>query len=78
MLVSEGPYATPFKFHLVTDNRSRSPVDLGSDLGGKMDATAEIRGNTLTTFLKKKGKSQLFMTATRTIHPGTFYFIEQN
>lgn len=64
----KGPYATPFNFALTTDNRSFSDVDLG-ELGGLTDATAEIKGNSLITYLRKKGTGKIFMTATRTINP---------
>jgi hypothetical protein len=65
---TKGPYATKYNFILNTDGRTRSDVDLGQ-LGGKTDATAEIKGNTMITYLRKKGKRNVFMTAKRTINP---------
>lgn len=69
LLIAEGPYATKYDFVLYPDGRSISDVDLG-ELGGKTTATAKYEGNTLTTYLTKKGKRGLFMTAKRTILPG--------
>ena len=51
------------------DGRRASDVDLGQ-LGGKTVATARFEGDTLTTYLRKKGK--LFMTAKRTIRAGMY------
>jgi len=65
---TKGPYATKYDFVLYPDGRSISDVDLG-ELGGKTTATAKYEGNTLTTYLTKKGKRGLFMTAKRTILP---------
>lgn len=65
----EGPYATKYNFLLYPDLRTVTDVDLGQ-LGGKTDATAEIKGNTMITYLRKKGKRNVFMTAKRTINPG--------
>ena len=67
---SGGPYATPSSFTLIPDNRSFSDVDLGV-LGGLTDATAEFEGNSMITYLRKKGTPEIFMTAKRTINPGT-------
>ena len=67
---SEGPSATKYSFDLYPDGRRVSKVDLGQ-LGGLTEATARYEGNTLTTYLRKKGK--LFMTAKRIMNPGTFY-----
>jgi len=61
---TKGPYATKYNFVLYPDGRRASDVDLGQ-LGGKTVATARFEGDTLTTYLRKKGK--LFMTAKRTI-----------
>ena len=71
---AEGPYATKYNFVLYPDGRTRSDVDLGT-LGGETTATAkwENDGKSLTTYLTKKGKRDLFMTATRTINPGIFF-----
>ena len=68
LLILEGPSATPYNFVLYPDGQRRSTVDLGQ-LGGKTSATARYEGNTLTTFLSKKGK--LLMTAQRIMNPGT-------
>merc|ERR1712150_52426 len=65
---TKGPYKTKYNFVLYPDNQRVSFLDLGQ-LGGKMDATGKFEGNTLTTFLRKKGKRDLFMTAKRTINP---------
>ena len=54
---------------LFPDGKTRSDVDLGQ-LGGKTTATARFEGNTLTTYLTKKGKKGLFMTAKRIMNPG--------
>ena len=54
------------------DGRRASDVDLGQ-LGGKTVATARFEGDTLTTYLRKKGK--LFMTAKRTIRAGIYILI---
>jgi hypothetical protein len=54
---------------LYPDGRKKSQVDLGQ-LGGLTEATARYEGNTLTTYLSKKGK--LFMTAKRIMNPGIF------
>lgn len=64
----KGPYAELFNFTVTTDLRTVSDVDLGQ-LGGLCDTTAEVRGNTLFTYLRQKGKRDLFVTATRTMHP---------
>ena len=68
-IFSEGPYATKYNFVLYPDGRRASDVDLGQ-LGGKTVATARFEGDTLTTYLRKKGK--LFMTAKRTIRAGMY------
>lgn len=65
---TKGPYATKYNFVLYPDLRTVTDVDLGQ-LGGKTDATAEIKGNTMITYLRKKGKRNVFMTAKRTINP---------
>merc|ERR1712112_369417 len=46
---------------------TQSVVDLGSDLGGVTDAIAEIKGNSLITYLTKKGEDSVYMHAIRTI-----------
>jgi len=65
---TKGPYATKYNFDLYPDVRTVTFLDLG-ELGGKTDASGKFEGNTLTTFLRKKGKRELFMTAKRTINP---------
>jgi len=65
---TKGPYATKYDFVLFPDGKTRSDVDLGQ-LGGKTTATARFEGNTLTTYLTKKGKKGLFMTAKRIMNP---------
>jgi len=63
---TKGPSSTRYNFALYPDGRRTSTVDLGQ-LGGKTVATAKYEGNTLTTFLHKKGK--LLMTAQRIMNP---------
>ena len=63
-----GPKADRLKFDLYDDNRTFSVVDLGENLGGLTDATAEIIGSSLVTSLRKKGETDIYMTATRTIN----------
>ena len=50
------------------DNQSRTNVDLGS-LGGPRKARAEIKGNSLVTYLHKLDNDVVDVTATRTIDP---------
>ena len=65
-LFPEGPRQSPFKFDLRIDNKTRTDVDLG-ELGGQTKATAEIRGNSLITYIHNKDTGVLFLTATRTV-----------
>jgi len=62
-----GPLAKVFDFTLHPDGSTQSVVDLGSDLGGVTDAIAEIKGNSLITYLTKKGEDSVYMHAIRTI-----------
>jgi len=63
-----GPLAKVFEFVLHPDGRTQSVVDLGSDLGGLTDGTAEIKGNSLITYLTKQGEEEIYMHAIRTIN----------
>lgn len=62
----KGPRSEVFAFDLVTDNRTTTNVDLGA-LGGPRLATAEIKGNTVITYLHKPEDNVIDMIATRTI-----------
>ena len=50
------------------DNQSRTNADLGS-LGGPRKARAELKGNSLITYLHKLDNDVVDVTATRTIDP---------
>merc|ERR1712212_1073443 len=66
-----GPFAEVFNFTLHPDGSTQSIVDLGSNLGGVTDAIAEIKGNSLITYLTKKGEDTVYMQAIRTIKEDT-------
>merc|ERR1712223_2258644 len=66
-----GPYAEVFNFTLHPDGSTQSSVDLGSNLGGVTDAIAELKGNSLITYLTKKGEDSVYMRAIRTIKEDT-------
>merc|ERR1712209_212341 len=48
------PLGKTFDFILHPDGKTQSKVDLGPDLGGMTDGIAEIKGNSLITYLKKE------------------------
>merc|ERR1712142_135016 len=62
----KGPRAERFDFKLVINNSTRTNVDLGA-LGGPTKATAEIRGDTLITYIHEIPSNKLFLTASRTV-----------
>jgi len=65
---TSGPLGKTFDFSLHPDGKTQSKVDLGPDLGGMTDGIAEIKGNSLITYLKKEGQDEMYMHAIRTIN----------
>jgi len=61
-----GPLKKESNFMLKIDNVTVTEVDL-KILGGKTDATGAVVGNSLMTYLRKPGGSDIFLTAKRTI-----------
>ena len=51
--ISGGPYDEKYKNVIVPNNSTRTIVDLGKEVGGKRQATAEFQGNTLVTYLHR-------------------------
>ncbi len=71
IIISEGPRYEDYQFNLIPDGQSRTDIDLGV-LGGPRKATAELKGNSLMTYLHKMDASdEVDVIAIRTIDPAT-------
>jgi len=64
-----GPLKKESSFTLKIDNTTVTDVDLKT-LGGIHGGTAEIVANSLVTYLRKPGTTDVFMTAKRVLYPG--------
>merc|ERR1719320_1153211 len=64
-----GPLKRESSFILKIDKMTVTEVDLKS-LGGINDATGEIVGNSVITYLRKPGTTDVFLTAERRLYPG--------
>ena len=65
---SEGPLKEVFNYKITPDNSTIEMIDLGEALGGMREATAEIVGNSLVSYLKVPGPSgEIDMIATRSL-----------
>lgn len=69
LTTKNGPLKTESTFKLTIDNATVTDVDLKS-LGGLTKATSGVVGNSLMTYLKKPGGSEIFIIAKRTLYPG--------
>jgi len=49
----KGPHNEAYNHEKVVDNTTRADIDLGSEIGGMRQATAEIVGSSLITYLHK-------------------------
>ena len=57
-----------FNYKITPDNSTIEMIDLGEALGGMREATAEIVGNSLVSYLKVPGPSgEIDMIATRSL-----------
>ena len=66
--ISEGPLKEVFNYKITPDNSTIEMIDLGDALGGMREATAEIVGNSLVSYLKVPGPSgAIDMIATRSL-----------
>merc|ERR1712172_9280 len=66
----KGPLKEVFNYKITPDNSTIEMIDLGEALGGMREATAEIVGNSLVSYLKVPGPSgAIDMIATRSMDP---------
>ena len=74
--VSGGPYDEKFKNVIVPNNSTRTIVDLGKEVGGKRQATAEFQGNTLVTYLHRldNDKVDVIFTQSLTRNANVMYY----
>ena len=72
--ISEGPLKEVFNYKITPDNSTIEMIDLGEALGGMREATAEIVGNSLVSYLKVPGPSgAIDMIATRSMDPSKYF-----
>ena len=64
--ISEGPLKEVFNYKITPDNSTIEMIDLGEALGGMREATAEIVGNSLVSYLKVPS-GEIDMIATRSL-----------
>ena len=67
---SEGPRYENYALELVTDNKTKTDVDLGQ-LGGPRKAVAEFKGDSLYTYLHKLNDNIVDVIAICKINPDT-------
>ena len=68
IIISEGPRKEAFNYKITPDNSTIEMIDLGAALGGMREATAEIVGNSLVSYLRVPGPSgEIDMIATRSL-----------
>ena len=68
IIILEGPKKEAFNYKITPDNSTIEMIDLGAALGGMREATAEIVGNSLVSYLKVPGPSgEIDMIATRSL-----------
>ena len=74
--ISGGPYDENFKNVIVPNNSTRTIVDLGKEVGGKRQATAEFQGNTLVTYLHRldNDKVDVIFTQSLTRNANVMYY----
>ena len=65
--ISGGPYDEKFKNVIVPNNSTRTIVDLGKEVGGKRQATAEFQGNTLVTYLHRLDNDKVDVIFTQSL-----------
>ena len=75
--ISEGPRKEAFNYKITPDNSTIEMIDLGAALGGMREATAEIVGNSLVSYLKVPGPTgEIDIIATRSINPSKYFTIQ--
>ena len=63
-----------FNYKITPDNSTIEMIDLGAALGGMREATAEIVGNSLVSYLKVPGPTgEIDIISTRSINPSKFW-----
>ena len=72
--ISEGPLKEVFNYKITPDNSTIEMIDLGEALGGMREATAEIVGNSLVSYLKVPS-GEIDMIATRSMDPSKYFTI---
>merc|ERR1712008_15473 len=74
----KGPKKEAFNYNITPNNFTIEMIDLGAGLGGMREATAEIVGNSLVTYLKVPGPTgAIDIIATRSMNPdnpGVMYY----
>ena len=76
-LFSEGPLREVFNYKLTPDNTTVEMINLGKDMGGMRETTAEIIGESLVSYLRNPESGEIDMIATRTLdpsNPNVMYF----
>ena len=61
-----------FNYKITPDNSTIEMIDLGEALGGMREATAEIVGNSLVSYLKVPS-GEIDMIATRSMNPSKYF-----
>ena len=66
-----------FNYKITPDNSTIEMIDLGAALGGMREATAEIVGNSLVSYLKVPGPTgEVDIISTRSINPSKYFTIQ--
>jgi hypothetical protein len=77
LIISEGPKKVAFNYQITPDNSTIQMIDLGPALGGMREATAEIVGNSLVSYLKVPGPTgEIDIISTRSINPSKYFTIQ--
>ena len=77
IIILEGPKKVAFNYKITPDNSTIEMIDLGAALGGMREATAEIVGNSLVSYLKVPGPTgEVDIISTRSINPSKYFTIQ--
>ena len=63
-----GPFAEPYQFSAIMDNRTLAEIDIGA-FGGKTEATVGVLNGSIVSYVRKPRSQDLFFTVTDRMDP---------
>ena len=63
-----GPFAEPYQFSALMDNRTFAEIDIGA-FGGKTQSTVGVTNGFIVTYVRKPSSQDMFFTVTDRMDP---------